>query len=183
MKNILVVIIIAVSGWLFSCKQGEQGDIGPAGSTGLKGLVGDKGEIGLTDSKGMQYSTWTEIKATDWDLRQPNYYAKQFTIPPLTQNIANKGNVYFYIQPSGSSIVYPLPHTLNDGVKFFGELFFASNTQLFVINHVINPTLGISKITSDYKFRLVILPAGSRISADVDMQNYDSVKKYLNLND
>ncbi|MDP1814839.1 MAG: hypothetical protein Q8K92_10365 [Leadbetterella sp.] len=183
MKNIKFLFILAGITLVFACQKGETGDIGPVGEKGAKGAVGDKGEVGVSNSKGMIISAWIEVKAADWVERGTNAFSVQYTLPSLTSDIVNKGNVYFYMQPSGSNFVYPLPYSQANGSRFLGEFFNSSNIQRFNLNYLFSPTLGSSKLTTDNKFRLVILPAGARITEKVDWQNYDSVKKYLNLND
>ena len=185
MKNIQILLILTLFAFVFACQQGEQGDIGPAGANGAKGATGDKGEVGITDSKGMLYSNWIEVKAADWSARNGNntLFAVAYTLTGLTADIANKGNVFFYMQPSGASFVYPMPYSEANETRFVAHLFNNNNTQAFQISYRIFPSLGGTKLTTNYKFRLVIIPAGARMAASVDMSNYESVKKYLDLHD
>lgn len=182
MKNIRVLFALMLLSFLMACEKGETGDVGPVGVAGAKGSTGDKGDVGIANSKGMTFSTWIEVKSTDWGMRASNIYFVPYTLPGLTAQIANKGNVYFYMQPSGSNFVYPLPYLETNGVRFVAELNNTVNTQNFIINYVLT-SASTPKVSSNYKFRVVITPAGARIPADVDMQNYDSVKKHLNLKD
>jgi hypothetical protein len=87
------------------------------------------------------------------------------------------------MQPSGANFVYPLPFSQTNGTKFFGSLFNTNNTQYVQFSYGIIPALGGTKLTTSYKFRLVIVPAAARMAAGVDMSNYESVKNYLDLND
>lgn len=183
MKNIQILFIFTLFSFVFACKKGEQGNIGPAGIAGTKGITGDKGDVGITNSKGMAVSSWIEVKAADWRVLSTTQYDAAFTFTSLTADIATKGNVYFYMQPSGANYVYPMPYSEGNGAKFYGSLLNSANTQGFVINYSFIPQLGSAKLTTNYKFRLVIVPASARIAAGIDWHNYDSVKNYLNLND
>jgi hypothetical protein len=183
MKNIQILFIFTLLLLVFACKKGEQGNIGPAGIAGTKGTTGDKGDVGITNSKGMLVSSWVEVKPADWVVVNNTQVNAAFTLASLTADIANKGNVYFYMQPSGASYVYPMPYSESNGAKFYGSLLNSANTQGFILNYGFIPQLGSVKLTTNYKFRLVIIPAAARIAAGIDWENYDSVKNYLNLND
>ncbi len=183
MKTIQILLILTLFSFVFACKKGEQGDVGPAGVKGTKGATGDKGEIGITNSKGMLISSWVEVKAADWQTLNSSNFRATYTLVPLTADVANKGNVYFYMQPLGASFVYPMPYSEANGGRFYGSLSNTNNMQSVQYNYSIISALGSAKLTTDYRFRLVIIPAAARMATGVDMSNYESVKNYLNLND
>ena len=183
MKIIQILLILTLFSFFFACQKGEQGDIGPAGAKGIAGVTGDKGEVGINNSKGMLVSPWVEVKAAEWQAFGSNAFRVAFTLPALTTDIANKGNVYFYMQPAGASFVYPMPYSEGNGAKFFGNLVNVNNTQGLYLYYGFIPALGSFKLTTDYKFRLVIIPAAARITTQIDWGNYESVKKYLDLKD
>jgi hypothetical protein len=183
MKTIQSLFILMLFSFVFACQKGEQGDVGPAGAKGAKGLTGDKGEIGITNSKGMIVTSWASVNATDWLALSTTSFGVLFGLPALTTDVANKGNVYLYMQPFGETFVYPLPYSQANGTKFFGNLLNTNNGQRVQFNYSISPALGGTKLSTGYKFRLVIIPAGARMAASVDMSNYESVKKYLDLHD
>jgi hypothetical protein len=178
MKNITSIILIAIFSLLVACKDGENGSIGPVGNKGPKGAIGDKGDTGLTDSKGLVVSPWIDIK--------PDMWGNFFTIGTLlnAENVT-KGNIYFYMKPEGSTLVFPMPYAEPSGitfsVKFTYDSFF--ERQTIFINYETPPSARNIKVTSTHKIRMVVLPSGSRISADLDMRNYDSVKKHFGLPD
>jgi hypothetical protein len=87
------------------------------------------------------------------------------------------------MQPSGASFVYPMPYSETNETKFVAHLFNNNNTQAFQISYRIFPSLGGTKLTTNYKFRLVLLPSGARLPANVEWDNYESVKKHLNIRD
>ncbi len=183
MKTIQSLFILTLFSFVFACQKGEQGDVGPAGAKGAKGATGDKGEIGITNSKGMVVSSWATVNASDWQALSATTFGAVFGLAALTADVANKGNVYLYMQPFEENFVYPLPYSQANGTKFFGNLLNTNNGQRVQFNYSINPALGGTKLTTGYKFRLVIIPAAARIAAGVDMANYESVKNYLDLND
>jgi hypothetical protein len=186
MKTIQILFILTLFSCVFGCQKGEQGDVGPAGEKGAKGPMGDKGEVGITDSKGMMISSWVEVKASDWQTISATSFGIAFSLPSLTAEVASRGNVYFYMQPLGASFIYPLPYSEANGTKFFGSLFNTNNRQLFQLNYAISPASGGTRLTTDYRFRVVLIPAAARTrmaAADVDWKDYESVKSYLSLND
>jgi hypothetical protein len=131
----------------------------------------------------MLISSWVEVKAADWQTINEQSFRVTYTLASLTADVAKKGNVYFYMQPLGASFVYPLPYSEANGAKFYGGLLNTNNTQGFYLNYNNNPALGSVKLTTSYRFRVVIIPAAARIAAGVDMANYESVKAFLSLND
>jgi hypothetical protein len=188
-KTYILLLPVFLSLLILACSKGEQGDIGPVGATGAKGLTGEKGEIGISNSKGMLVSSWFEAKPTDWlPLTNTSFNNKYYlirNISALTKDVVARGGVYVYVQLSNSTAVYPLPYS--------HSIFTATEIHLSCVINNLGTTPGFQfnidtvrlngKVTDNYKFRVVIIPTAARISADVDLQNYDSVKKYLNLND
>lgn len=184
MKKIQILIYSAfLTLMVLACSKGEQGDVGPAGVAGAKGAIGDKGDIGITNSKGMLYSSWFTAKTTDWDLfaGTTNAYNIILETATLTPTIASKGGLYAYMQPIGSTVVYPLPYRENNVLTMYCLVNLA-NSQPGVL-FGLKFDAASAKVTSEYKLRFVFVPAAARMSADVDWNNYEDVKKYLNLND
>jgi hypothetical protein len=188
MKKIHILIVsVFVTVLILACSKGEQGDIGPVGNAGSKGLTGDKGEIGISNSKGMLVSSWFEAKPTDWlplsNTAFNNKYYLIRNISALTKDVVSRGGVYVYVQLSNSTAVYPLPYSV----------FTPTEIHLSCVINNLGTTPGFQfnidtvrlngKVTDNYKFRVVIIPTAARISGNVDWSNYESVKKYLNLND
>ncbi|MBK9508786.1 MAG: collagen-like protein [Cytophagaceae bacterium] len=183
MKTLRKILILTIVSLVFACQKGEQGEVGPVGAQGSKGATGDKGEVGITNSKGMLVTSWYAVNADAWGALSATSFGAILGLSALTADIANKGNVYFYMQPFGESFVYPLPYSQTNGTKFFGYFVNTNNKQLVQFTYSINPALGGTKLTTGYKFRMVIIPAGARRATEVDMLNYESVKKYLDLTD
>lgn len=185
-KTHILIFSVFLSLLILACSKGEQGDIGPVGATGAKGATGDKGEIGISNSKGMLVSSWFEAKPTDWLPLNTDFNNKYYlirNINGLTKEVVSKGGAYIYVQLSNSTAVYPLPYSV----------FSPKDLHLSCVLNNLGATPGFQfnidtvilngKVTDSYKFRVVIIPTAARISADVDWQNYESVKKHLNLND
>ena len=135
----------------------------------------------------MLISSWFEAKPTDWlptsNTAPNNKYYLIRNISGLTKEVVSKGGAYIYVQLSNSTAVYPLPYSV----------FSPNDLHLSCVINNLNATPGFQfnintvilngKVTDSYKFRVVIIPTSARISADVDWNNYETVKKYLNLND
>ncbi len=167
---------------IFACQKGETGDIGPAGDKGPKGETGSAGDVGLSNSSGMLVSSWVEIKPENWDTLNNFTLTKYFTLAGiLTREIADKGNVYIYMQ-AGSNSVNPLPFVFNNGNSLNGVLHNNGTTQGLYIDYRFVRGV-IIKPTQNYKFRIVVLPAGARVASGIDWSDYESVKAHLNLKD
>ncbi len=183
MKKIIFILPILIAILNFSCQKGEQGDVGPNGIAGTKGPTGDRGEIGLSDSKGMIISEWIDVKRASWNLYSgtTNLYGNLLTFNKLTTALATKGGFYVYMQIKGLSTTYQLP-VVDDFPKhrIYASIWNPTTNPQVLLNIEYNQTFSV---VYDYKFRVVFVPAGARVSAKVDWQNYESVKKYLNLND
>ncbi|MBK6976436.1 MAG: collagen-like protein [Cytophagaceae bacterium] len=122
MKTLRKILILTIVSLVFACQKGEQGEVGPVGAQGSKGATGDKGEVGITNSKGMLVTSWYAVNADAWGALSATSFGAILGLSALTADIANKGNVYFYMQPFGESFVYPLPYSQTNGTKFLVTL-------------------------------------------------------------
>ncbi len=183
MKKLIFIFPILIATLNFSCKKGEQGEIGPSGIAGTKGPTGDKGEIGVSDSKGMIASEWIDVKRASWNLYAgtTNLYGTLLTINKLTTTLATKGGFYVYMQINGLPTTYQLPIVDNfPKHRIYASIWNPTTNPQLLLNIEYNQTFSV---VYDYKFRVVFVPAGARLAAGLDMSNYESVKKYLDLND
>ena len=184
MKKLIFIFPILIATLHFSCQKGERGDIGPSGMAGTKGSTGDKGEIGLSDSNGMIVSEWINVKPANWNLYAgtTNLYGTFLTFNKLTTTLATKGGFYTYMQISGLPTTYQLPYVSNlPKHRIYASILNPTTNPQVLLNFEFNQSN--SSIGYDYKFRVVFVPGGARLAVGVDWSNYESVKKYLKLND
>lgn len=185
MKNIFLLVVLALVCGLSACKKGEMGDIGPQGTAGAKGAQGLKGDQGSLNSVGMLSSDWLVVKGTDWTSSGvPNTFGANFTWGALTADIITKGDIHMYFRSTTQTdLVYPLPYVFpNTGVRYFWLAAVVNN----------KPTIGIYRqnVASanpgvDLAVRVVAVPPGTSSGrlAHVDWNNYKEVKEALNLKD
>ncbi|GAB4026163.1 hypothetical protein [Spirosoma gilvum] len=166
-----------------TCK-GPQGDVGPqgvAGPTGQTGLQGPQGPQGVAN---LITSAWTMVKATDWKSdNDPQYFYIKLEDKNITQAVVDKGVVMaYYRNPAHPAVVLSMPSVtdkLSVGYFFLvdqGKGYMNFDLSFFIPRKV--------PIDFDTEFRWVIIPPnpGGRLAA-VDWQDYEAVKRALNLID
>lgn len=180
------IIIFIFASFLISCKA-PVGDIGPQGAAGAAGTKGDKGETGQKGTFSAIVSPW--VTTDKWTVFTTNIsYLSQFSEPKLTQQILDKGLLLGFYRPAGedeSGVVLPIPdETANYSLGMSG---FMNKTEgnisiklAFRSAAVRNPNLEDWNV----KVRWIIVPPSStgRLK-NVDWENYNEVKKALNIQD
>ena len=173
----LSTIIIAAS----CSKDGDEGPQGPAGVAGPQGPQGVAGPAGPAGTANVIYSTW--IDTANWKpdtvmvgsvITDTLGYFANISAPKLTTSILNTGEIKVYLNFSDDAnfpLVFPIPY--NNGAFFVDPVYFPSTIQLY------------SNVELDgLPIRYVLIPGGAPARmATVDWNNYEAVKKYLNLKD
>ncbi|MEO6902679.1 MAG: hypothetical protein ABI315_05945 [Bacteroidia bacterium] len=155
--SLLILLITSVT-VLNSCKKG---DPGPAGEDG-------NANVTSTDP--------ILIPAKSWTL-DSNVWLTNFPVPAITGDIASKGMVQVYIKYG--SQWWALPDINNGNATSYG--FTMGKVFLFNANDDGSVPLAPLALT----FRVVaISPSGGRaMNPDVDLKDYEAVKKYYHLKD
>lgn len=154
-----LLILLITSATIFnSCKKG---DTGPAGEDGNANVMS-------TDPIVLPASSW-KLDSTVW--------LASFPVPAITADIASKGVVQVYIKYG--SQWWALPDLNNGNATSYG--FTAGNVLLFNANEDGSVPFAPLALT----FRVVIIaPSGGRaLNSDVDLKDYEAVKKYYHLKD
>ncbi len=184
----LLALAISFSSCSKEGPQGPQGEQGLQGAQGSAGVKGDKGEPGTAN---VIYSEWMDVAfAADTVhdgaiIDTVGYYAI-IEAPRLDLDILNNGaiKVYFNTGTSADPFIYPLPYfspyinlTIEPNYRI-GKIDIYSNLDL---------TSGIDGNNNHlWQFRYVLIPGGvaaRKAGPVVDWNNYNAVKKYLNLKD
>jgi hypothetical protein len=175
--QIAVIAFVAASISLASCsKEGPAGATGPAGPAGPGGAQGPKGDEGTAN---VIYSQWTDTvtyyltTATTTDTIFGN-----LSVPDLTEDILNMGDMKVYVNfyTADDPYVVSLPYYTGNG-GFIEAYFFIGGIEI------------LSNLNIDgLPLRYVLIPGGSQASGRkskpaVDWNDYNAVKKYLNLKD
>lgn len=148
---------------------GATGPAGPQGATGATGATGGSG--GTTTLSGVFYSDWLSVQFSGF-----SEFEAVITAPKITREILDKGTVVTYAKSNISGNVLPLPFAALDG---------ATRTTVTYNLGVVN--LRATFNASSQTYRYVIFPPGTSIGngkkANVDLSDYEAVKKYYNLPD
>jgi hypothetical protein len=174
----LSAIIIAAS----CSKDGGEGPQGPAGPAGPSGPAGAAGAQGPAGTANVIYSSWTDTAKWRPDTVMQGSvvvdtlgYFANISAPKLTASILNTGEIKVYVNlnTAADPVVFPLP--FNNGAIFIDPVFFTGVIQL---------SSNIDLTSFRVPVRYVLIPGGAPARmATVDWNNYEAVKKYLNLKD
>ncbi|GAO43931.1 hypothetical protein [Flavihumibacter petaseus] len=163
---------------LSSCS--KEGDTGPAGPAGPAGPVGPAGPTGETGTANVIYSPWLSVDFNDNGIGE-------IEAPSLSVDVLNSGTVkvYFNLNDETDPVVFPLPAVINPAL-FIEEP--TADDPYMTLDPIF--TEGSITILSNYiltgaPFRYVIIPGGVEEGgrSAVNWNDYNSVKKYLNLKD
>lgn len=171
---LLVAVVISFS----SCsKEGPAGPAGAQGPQGAQGSQGSKGDPGDPGTANVIYSQWDTYQFDSLFNDEDEFAGCQAVIPAeqLTADILNMGEmkVYVNVNEADDPVVYPLPY--NDGSLFIDVIFATEEIYLFS-----NANLSAAP------FRYILIPGGTaarKAGPLVDWNDYNAVKKYLNLKD
>lgn len=153
-----LILLITSASVFNSCKKG---DTGPAGEDGNANVMS-------TDPILLPANSWT---------LDSNVWLASFPVPAITGDIASKGVVQVYIRYGTQW--WALPDLNNGNATSYG--FSMGKVLLFNANDDGSVPLAPLALT----FRVVaISPTGGRsMNTDVDLKDYEAVKKYYHLKD
>jgi hypothetical protein len=185
---LLAVILIFAS----CAKDGDTGPQGPAGPAGPAGPNGPTGPQGPAGAANVVYSNWLDVTYQPDTIHNPDAsidtlsWSATINAPKLVDSIVNRGTVKVYLNMnllnSGTAFVTPLP--LAD-ISIFGLFItpYFSTQQITLISNGDASSFTDSNVKY-LQYRYVIIPGNvpGRM-ATIDWNNYDAVKKYLNLKD
>jgi hypothetical protein len=183
--QIAVIALMAAGISLASCsKEGPAGPAGPAGAAGPTGAQGPAGVKGDDGTANVIYSEWLDV----------TFDAGYGTIaaPQLTTDILNSGEikVYWNLNTAEDPFIVQVPCVVPlalltgneddaDEPDIYIDPYFETEAIHLLSNY--NPTSseGVSQ------FRYILIPGGvsARKAAGIDWNDYNQVKKYLNLKD
>ncbi|MEC5146570.1 hypothetical protein [Chitinophaga sp. 212800010-3] len=166
--------------------QGPAGPTGPAGAAGAAGPAGPAGPKGDTGAANVIYSAWLDVKydTTRDTANRPIGFEAVISAPKLTSTILSNGivNVYFNLNTAAQPAITPLPYVdaqvFINFVSAAGKIYLASNLDAST-----GTTSAGAKI---WQYRYVLVPGGVAArgsSSSVNWKDYQSVRKYLGLND
>ncbi|HEV7347401.1 collagen-like protein [Telluribacter sp.] len=187
-------VLVAVTAFFLGC-EGPEGPTGPAGPQGPQGTAGPAGQVGAPGTANVLFSPWVPIskKQLSQDYWNKADNMASFALSGdamtkiLTQNHLDKGVVLVYNRLTGGKTrLFPLPQTfmLAEGnMMMYNFDVEPGKVNVFIqFSKAIDPT---KIFTEDEDYRVVLIPGGTlfRMSGEIDLKNYEAVKKAFNLPD
>lgn len=184
--QIAVIAMVTVSMLFTSCsKEGPEGPAGATGSPGPAGAQGPAGPKGDPGTANVIYSNWLNVTFD-------NGFG-QISAPKLTTDILNSGEikVYWNLNTSDDPFVVQVPCVVplvlltgddedGDAPDIYVDPYFETGTIHLLSNYNLTSNSGVSQ------FRYILIPGGTsarKAGPAVDWNDYNAVKKYLNLKD
>lgn len=182
---LLLVVAIGFSSCSKEGPEGPQGAQGPAGPTGANGAQGPAGTANVI------YSDWLDVTFSADTVHNG---AKIDTIgfytaieaPKLTSDILATGDMKVYVNLDAADDPYiaPLPYfSIYDGVTIESK-FYSGTIELY--SNINAGTIQTQNGKKYQQYRYILIPGGTsarKSSVTVDWNDYNAVKKYLNLKD
>ena len=185
--QIAAIAFVAASILFASCsKEGPAGAAGPAGPAGPAGGQGPKGDDGTAN---VIYSEWLDV-AYEADTLHDGAtidtigFITTIDVPQLDNAILTSGEIKAYVNLNSADepVIAPIPYfSIFDGVSI-EPVYYLNSIELY-------SNLDASTITSQgvkfRQYRYILIPGGvaARKASSIDWNDYNQVKKYLNLKD
>lgn len=181
--GISYALVLSIVFAVVSCsKEGDAGPAGPAGPGGPAGPAGSQGPKGDTGTANVIYSSWLDVTyETDADSAT---WVAGIDVPKLDQEMLSTGEIKVYLNLGAANdpVIVPLPYF--DGGFIINVRMFE---QVIALMSNANLSTYTDEDTGDkaQQVRYVLIPGGTaaRKAAGIDWNDYQQVKKYLNLKD
>ena len=166
----LVTIGLLIAGATTFSNCAKDGAAGPAGKDGLDGKDGEDGYSNVVSSS---------IISGNWTFLSPSW-SQSFTYAAITQDILDNGAVLVYVA-SGVNY-YQLPYTFYPTSSYsrtYNYVHYLGGLKVYVTDSDLNtPQPGT------LEFKVVVIEASFLMkNPNVDLKNYEAVKKAFNLKD
>ncbi|WP_298732392.1 hypothetical protein [uncultured Chitinophaga sp.] len=173
------LLFTAVFAMVSCSKEGDAGPAGPEGPAGPAGAAGPKGDAG---SANVIYSDWLDASYTTED--DSVSWVAEIDAPKLTTEILSKGEIKVYVNLAAAEnpAIVPLPYF--DGA-FLINVQAVESAIILISNADLSTYIHEASGKKVQQVRYVLIPGGTaaRQSAGIDWNDYQQVKKYLNLKD
>ncbi len=164
---------------------GATGATGAAGTPGAAGPAGPAGSAGATGTANVIYSDWLDVAyaidtiITVGSVKDTSYYSI-ITAAKLTVDILNKGEVkvYWNLNTAANPVIVPIPY--NDGFNTILPYYYIGNIELDATRNFGSGTISGVKAR---QYRYILIPGGVPARSMINWNDYNDVKKQLNLPD
>ncbi|MBA4853885.1 collagen-like protein [Emticicia sp. BO119] len=191
MKNTFYILILLCISLLFNGCKGEAGDTGLIGPKGEKGKIGAAGDPGVAEIFATNWISITkaeQIKFYDPDLLYTSQGFSGGELDKLSQKILDDGVILSYHRwAADKARIISLPNVIDYGNVESGlqiSRYIAAYPKGIDCFVEFSKSVDINKYLADEEYRFIIIPgaSGYRLQ-NIDFNNYEAVKKALNLKD
>jgi hypothetical protein len=155
---------------ILSCKK-EVGPQGIQGVTGATGAIGSTGSTGAQGNANVMNKTVT-VYSSDWQW-DPSYNQWYYN---YTTNLDYQSGVICYVLSGNGQEAMPYHSQINGTITSFANRLLTSGYLKF---EYYNKSSTLARPSSDTYFYIVSIPPGMIINPNVDLKNYEEVKKAL----
>jgi hypothetical protein len=167
-------MLIALLGLVFWGCKGPQGEIGPEGPQGVQGVPGPKGDPGTAGS--LQFSVGQTATEDD------GFLGLTLKLTAETRNSVEKGVILVYAK--SQNFWFPLPGIVlfaNNQIANYSFFYGIENLDLQLVLLPLGGEAAAVK-RSFQDVRIVVVPAmNGRLPADLDLRDYDQVRRVFQL--
>lgn len=149
----------------------------------LRGPAGPQGPAGPKGSANVIYSDWVYAKNfRDSTIDNSAMHVADIPANDLTTDNLQNALIQVYFTYGGGT--FPLPHITNAGGKS-SIINFAPRYKHFNITRYTLDNTNSINLSTVLQYRYVIIPGGvaAAKAKNIDINNYESVRRYLRLND
>lgn len=182
----MIAAIFAVTLFTFTgCK--KETVQGPAGATGATGPAGTNGNANVISSSTFALNNWVDLTNDGTNFECSN----AISWSAISQDIKDKGIVMVYLQDNSNLEWIALPYSKSFSLGGgYGSVFYSFGINVGLIKIYATGFADAGSLSSSdfnsYNFivRAVAIPSSNRIAhPEVDLNNYEEVKKVFNLKD
>lgn len=150
-------------------------------SISLKGAKGDKGDQGDPGTANVIYSSWVyATNFSDSTIDNSSLKVGYVKASALTTAILNSGTVLVYFTYGGGT--FTLPYTSNAGSKP-NTISYTPMLGKILITRFTHDNSNSVALSTLLQYRYILIPGGVSTLGNVDLNDYQAVKKVLNLKD
>ncbi|MGN6438324.1 MAG: collagen-like triple helix repeat-containing protein [Agriterribacter sp.] len=187
----VAALLVATLMLFSSCsKEGPEGPQGPQGAQGPQGTQGPEGDPGTAN---VIYSDWLDVgyaadTVHDGATIDTIGFYTAIEAPDLDNAILTNGEIKVYVNlgTADEPVIAPLPYfSIFDGVSI-EPIYYLNTVDLY--SNIDASTVLDNNNNKRRQYRYILIPGGTAASArksgvSIDWNDYNAVKKYLNLKD
>lgn len=186
-QTLTMIAAIFFAAMIFTFSNGCKKETGPAGPAGTNGTNGTNGNANVISSSTFALNNWVDLTNDGTNFQCSN----AISWSAISQDIKDKGIVMVYLQDNSNLEWIALPYSSSFSLGGgYGSVFYSFGINVGLIKIYATGFADAGSLSSSdfnsYNFivRAVAIPSSSRMAhPEVDLNNYEEVKKVFNLKD